>query len=304
MKKNNNVIAQMIKGAVISIGALLPGISGGALCVIMGIYKPIMEALGDLPQLVKQAFGWLKAKIKKTDVPDDGGKLAGYIRFFWPVAVGMVVGMLVIAKLLGVLLEKFETEALFVFVGLIIGTLPALLKEARQQGVSKMSWVSMFGVMALMLAWMIPMTMGGGANIVPNFFWWCICGVLWGMGIIVPGMSPSNIFLFLGLQGPMYEGIGNLDMSIILPMGVCLVLAIVLLSKTINYCLKNHYSVFMHGIVGVVLASTVVIIPPVKMLLDPSYTFAMGAGNWIVYAVCFAAGCVIAALFGSNDEEK
>ncbi len=301
-KTKDNVIMRMIKGAVISIGALLPGISGGALCVIMGIYKPMMELLGELPAVVKQAFGWLKAKLTKKPVPDDGGKLAGYVRFFWPVGVGMVVGMLVIAKLLGVLLDKFETEGLFLFVGLIVGTLPALLKEARQQGASRMSWVSMFGVMALMLAWMIPLTMGGGANIAPNFFWWCICGILWGMGIIIPGMSPSNIFLFLGLQAPMYEGIGSLDMSIILPMGVCLVLAIVLLSKGINFCLKNHYSVFMHGIVGVVLASTVVIIPPVKMLLDPTYTFATGAVNWVIYAACFAVGCVIAALFGSHDE--
>jgi len=198
------------------------------------------------------------------------------------VGVGMVVGILGIAKLLGVLLDKYETEGLFLFVGLILGTLPGLLKEARQKGVGKGSWIAMFGMMALMLAWMIPMTMGGQAAIVPNFFWWCVCGVLWGMGIIIPGMSPSNIFLFLGLAEPMYAAIGRLDMSVIIPMGVFLVLGIVALSKSINFCLNKHYSVFMHAIVGVVLASTVIIIPPVKMALDPSYTFAMGAGNWVV----------------------
>lgn len=294
MKQKSNVLFGIVKGAIISIGALLPGISGGALCVIMGIYKPLMQLLGEFPALVKQAIGWLMAKLKKTAVPDDGGKLAGYIRFFWPVGVGMVIGMLGIAKLLGVLLDKYETEGLFLFVGLILGTLPGLLKEARQQGVSKNSWIAMFGLMALMLAWMIPMTMGGQAQIVPNFFWWCVCGVLWGMGIIIPGMSPSNIFLFLGLAEPMYAAIGRLDMSVIIPMGLFLVLGIVALSKSINFCLNKHYSVFMHAIVGVVLASTVIIIPPVKMALDPTYTFSMGAGNWVVYILCLAAGALSA----------
>ena len=294
MKQKSNVLSGIVKGAIVAIGAILPGISGGALCVIMGIYKPLMQLLGELPVLLKQLFGWISAKLKKTAVPDDGGKLAGYIRFFWPVGVGMVVGLLGTATLVGMLLEKFETEGLFLFVGLILGTLPGLLKEARQKGVGKNSWIAMFGMTALMLAWMIPMTMGGQAAIVPNFFWWCVCGVLWGMGIIIPGMSPSNIFLFLGLAEPMYSAIGRLDLSVLLPMGLFLILGIVALSKSINFCLDKHYSVFMHAIVGVVLASTIVIIPPVKMLLAPDYTFAMGAGNWVVYLLCLAAGALSA----------
>lgn len=150
----------------------------------------------------------------------------------------------------------------------------------------------------VMLAWMIPMSLGGQANVIPNFGWWCLCGVLWGLGIIVPGMSPSNIFFFLGLATPMYASIGALDLGVILPMGVCLLLTVVLLSRGVGYCLKRWYSLFMHAVVGVVLASTVVILPPVKLLISPGYTFAMGLGDWLIYAGCFAAGAVLAWALG------
>ena len=261
----------ILKGAVIAIGALLPGISGGALCVIMGIYKPMMALLADPIHQFKKQIG-----------------------FFWPIAVGMLVGTLGISKLLGDFLERSETAAIFLFIGLIVGTLPSLLREARQQGVARGSMAALAIALVVMLAWMIPMSLGGQANVIPNFGWWCLCGVLWGLGIIVPGMSPSNIFFFLGLATPMYASIGALDLGVILPMGVCLLLTVVLLSRGVGYCLKRWYSLFMHAVVGVVLASTVVILPPVKLLISPGYTFAMGLGDWLIYAGCFAAGAVLA----------
>ena len=186
----------ILKGAVIAIGALLPGISGGALCVIMGIYKPMMALLADPIHQFKKQIG-----------------------FFWPIAIGMLVGTLGISKLLGDFLERSETAAIFLFIGLIVGTLPSLLREARQQGVARGSTAALVIALLVMLAWMIPMSLGGQANVVPSLGWWCLCGVLWGLGIIVPGMSPSNIFFFLGLATPMYASIGALDLGVILPMG-------------------------------------------------------------------------------------
>ena len=302
-KSNDNVIARIIKGAVISIGALLPGISGGALCVILGIYKPMMELLGEIMQIITRTVGGVLGKIwpKLKPEGDPFDLFKKWFSFFWPIAVGVVVGALGISKLLGTVLERWETEALFVFIGLILGTLPGLLKEARQQGVGKGSWIALFAALALMLAWMIPMSLGGQATVTPNFFWWCICGVLWGLGIIVPGMSPSNLFFFLGLATPMYAAIGALDFGVLVPMMLCLVLCILLVSKFVNICLAKWYSIFMHAVVGIVLASTIVILPPVKLLITPGYTFGMSLVNWIVYAVCFGAGCAAATLLGSKD---
>ena len=299
-----NILVRMLKGAIISIGALLPGISGGALCVIMGIYKPMMELLNDLPSIVVNTVKGVLVKIfPKMKTPAD--PFAGfkkYFNFFWPIAVGVVVGALGISKILGAFMEKNETAALFLFIGLILGTLPDLLKEARQEGVSNKSWIALILSTCVMLAWMIPMSLAGQAQVTPNFLWWCICGVLWGLGIIVPGMSPSNIFFFLGIATPMYAAIGALDMSVLVPMLVCLALCIVLLSRFIGVCLKRWYSVFMHAVVGIVIASTIVILPPVKLLIQPGYSFATGAMDIVIYAVCFLLGLLSAWGLGKIDK--
>ncbi|NLO83978.1 MAG: DUF368 domain-containing protein [Clostridiales bacterium] len=281
--KDENAILGAVKGAIIAIGAVLPGISGGALCVILGIYKRIMA-------LLVHPFVEIKKQWK----------------FFVPVGIGFVVGTLLSSKVIGALLETAETAALFLFIGLILGTLPSLLKEARQEGVTTGSYIAMFVAMAAMLAWMIPMASQGIAAITPSFVWWCICGVLWGLGIVVPGMSPSNIFLFLGLATPMYAAIGNLDMSVILPMGFCLLATVLLLSRGVDYCLRKQYSIFMHAVIGIVLASTIMIVPPIKQLIEPAYTFSTSFVDILTYIGCFAVGALCAWLLGKiqKPEEK
>ena len=299
-----NILVRMLKGALISIGAILPGISGGALCVIMGIYKPIMELLNELPAIVVDMVKGIWHKIsKKSSSKDHFAGFKKYFAFFWPIAIGVVVGALGISKILGAFMEKNETAALFLFIGLIFGTMPDLLKEARQEGVGKKSWIALVAATLIMLSWMIPMSMAGQAQVQPNFMWWCICGVLWGLGIIVPGMSPSNIFFFLGIATPMYAAIGALDMSVLIPMMLFLVLTIVLVSRAVGVCLEKWYSVFMHAVVGIVLASTIVILPPVKLLIQPGYSFGTGAMDILIYVVCFALGALSAWGLGKIDKE-
>lgn len=261
----------ILKGALISIGALLPGISGGALCVILGVYKRIMALLCHPFQEIKKQW-----------------------KFFIFIGIGFVIGVLLGAKVIDKFLEANEAAALFMFIGLIVGSMPGLFKEARQQGVKKGSWAALVIALIVMLAWMIPMSLKGNTNVQPSLLWWIICGVLWGLGIVVPGMSPSNIIFFFGLQAPMYAAIGNLDFSVILPMGLALLATVLALSKGVDYCLKKQYSIFMHAVIGIVIASTIVILPPVKVLIEPGYTFATGFGDILIYIVAFAVGAVAA----------
>lgn len=271
----------ILKGAIISIGALLPGISGGALCVILGIYKRIMALLCHPFQEIKKQW-----------------------KFFIFIGIGFVIGVLLGAKVIDKFLEANEAAALFLFIGLIVGSLPGLFKEARQQGVKKGSWAALVIALVVMLAWMIPMSLKGNTNVQPSLLWWIICGVLWGLGIVVPGMSPSNIIFFFGLQAPMYAAIGNLDFSVILPMGLALLATVLALSKGIDYCLKKQYSIFMHAVIGIVIASTIVILPPVKLLIEPGYTFATGLSDLMIYGACFLFGVVVAGALSRIQKDE
>ena len=119
--KKSNFLLRIIQGALIGLGAVLPGISGGVLCVIFGIYKTIMEFLAD------------PFRKMKTHLP-----------LLIPVGIGGVIGFLGIANVLSFFLEKYPAPSVCLFVGLIGGMLPSLFREAGEQGRSKASYVSMY----------------------------------------------------------------------------------------------------------------------------------------------------------------
>ena len=100
---NTQFLFRILQGALIGLGAVLPGISGGVLCVIFGVYQPIMEVLANPFKAVKK-----------------------HIRLLIPIGIGVVVGFLGVAKLLGFLLNRYPNPSVCLFVGLIAGMLPSL----------------------------------------------------------------------------------------------------------------------------------------------------------------------------------
>ena len=258
---------RIIKGAVVGVGAILPGISGGVLSVVFGIYRPLMEFLAH-PVREFKSKAW----------------------YFLPILIGFLLGILGLARVVDWLFRESPVPAVWLFSGLVVGTLPALWREAGQRGRTPASWAAMALAAAAMALWMYFMNSveGGasGAGVEPSIAWWLVCGVLWGLGIVVPGMSPSSIFIFLGLYQPMTAGIGALDMGVVLPLLVGLAGTVALMARAMGVLLERHYAVVLGAIFGIVVASTAGILP-----------FGQGAqdaASIAVYVACFAVGCAIA----------
>lgn len=266
MKKNNKsvfrLLFQIFQGAFVGLGAVLPGISGGVLCVIFGIYKTIMEFLAE------------PFKNFKTHVP----KLI-------PFGVGGVIGFLGVAKLLAILLEKYEAPSVCVFIGLIVGMLPSLFREAGEEGRSKGSYISMIIAMIVVFTLLISLEILS-VEIVPNFVWYLFCGFCLALSVIAPGMSFSTLLMPLGLYYPFVDGISSFSLDVLIPGGIGALATVILLSKAVNSLFKNHYSIAFHAIVGIVIAATVMIVP--------FNSFTVSAGSCIVNIICLAAGTVAA----------
>lgn len=268
MKQNNfsltRFLIKVLQGALIGLGAVLPGISGGVLCVIFGIYKTIMEFLAD------------PFRKFKTHVP----KLI-------PVGIGGVIGFLGIANVLSFFLEKYPEPSVCLFVGLIGGMLPSLFREAGEQGRSKASFVSMGIAMVLVFALLISLQIFS-VEITPNFMWYIFCGCCLALSVIAPGMSFSTLLMPLGLYEPFVDGIGHLDFAVLIPGGIGGLATVILFAKAIDTLFKHHYSVAFHAIVGVVIAATVMIIP--------FASFAASVTSCLVNVICLAVG-IVAALW-------
>lgn len=256
-------VLKVLQGALIGLGAVLPGISGGVLCVVFGIYKTIMEFLAD------------PFRKFKTHVP----KLI-------PIGIGGVIGFLGIANLLSILLERYPAPSVCVFVGLIGGMLPALFREAGEQGRSSKSYVSMGIAMVVIFALLISLDVFS-VQIMPSFGWYLFCGFCLALSVIAPGMSFSTLLMPLGLYEPFVGGIGKLDFTVLIPGGIGALVTVILLAKAVDTLFKKHYSVAFHAIVGVVIAATIMIIPFVS--------FTESVESAVINVICIVAG-VIAAL--------
>lgn len=267
MKEKNTgvlrLVLRVLQGMLIGVGAVLPGISGGVLCVVFGIYKPVMELLSS------------PLKKFKTHVP----KLL-------PVIVGAALGFLGVAKVLAFFLEKYPDQSVCLFVGLIGGMLPSLLREAGEQGRTKGSWISAGVAFVLVLSLLLSLNVLS-VTILPSFGWYLFCGFCMALSIIAPGMSFSTLLMPLGLYTPLVDGIGSLDFQVLLPAGIGAVVTILCLAKAIDALFTHFYNLAFHAIVGIVVAATLVIIP--------FGSFTAGIGVAVANVVCIVVG-VVAAL--------
>lgn len=261
----------VLSGLLIGGGAILPGISGGVLCVVFGIYRPMMELLSH----PKRA-------------------LPLYWRIFLPVGIGWVLGFLFFAKVVDIVFSANETLATWLFIGLIAGTIPSLYREAGLQGRGRGSFAALFIAFAALFGTLLWVRSSPFAQVTPSWGWYLFAGVLWGLSLIVPGMTSSSILMSLGLFQPLAAGIADFDMSVIVFWILGLIITVIALAKLINHLFETHYALSYHAVVGIVLASTLIIVP---LAYD-------GLKSILLSALCFVVGLVGALLLAKLDDNK
>ncbi len=183
--------------------------------------------------------------------------------FFLPVGLGGIAGIILLSRPLEFLLVEYKAIILWGFAGAIVGTLPALTKESGKHGRSPSDWILFIVTIVAGGLFLYNMTAIFGTMPI-NFFSWMLAGALIALGVIVPGLSPSNLLLYLGLFDPMLAGFKRADISVFLPIALGGMLTLILFSKLMNYLLHHYYAKVYHFILGIVVVSTLlIVIPPV-----------------------------------------
>ena len=262
-------LRDLLCGFLIGAGAILPGVSGGVLAVVFDIYRPFMEVLTH----------------PRTAVPK-------YWKWFPPIALGWCAGFLGFAKGIAAAMNLSDAVTVWLFIGLIVGTVPSLFREAGKEGRCAASWLSMLACAAAVFAGLFYVSRVVHLEVTPNFWWYNFCGVLWGAGIVIPGMTSSSVMMALGLYQPMLEGLAHLDLVVLSACLPGLALSVVLLARLVSWFFRRYYSVAFHGILGFVIASTLVIIPT-------EYT---GAGEMALSALCCVGGFLLAFFLARLDK--
>lgn len=261
-KKPLKYLKWLLEGIVVGFGAILPGISGGTLCVTFGMYRPLIETLSHVQSGLRK-----------------------YGLMLMTFVLGIAVGFVALSGLAAWTLERNTTLVTCVFIGFILGTFPEMWQDAGAQGRGRRSLLAMGAGFLAMLAILCLLRSSWAVTIAPGIGAYALCGLLWGLSLIVPGLSSSTLLLFFGLYQPMLAGIATLDFSVLIPMGAAMALTVLLLSRVVGEFFSRHYSLASHALLGIVAATTAMLLPlqgqtPRTLLLNGLAILAGGAASY------------------------
>lgn len=235
-----NYFINIIKGIFLGAGAILPGISSGVLCVILGIYEKIINSILNLFKDFKNNF-----------------------KFLLPLAIGGFVGIFIFGKSLNYFFSYFPMQSNFAFMGLILGTTPALLKNCSKNGF-KLHYLTYTFVTFVFSIILIKYENSASISCLNSNYstlYYVLCGFLMSIGIVVPGVSSTVILMILGVYGIYLESISCLNLTVLMPMLFGLILGSIIWLKIIQILLEKFNSQTFFAIIGFVFGSILIMYP-------------------------------------------
>ena len=279
------LINQILRGAVIGVANIIPGVSGGTMMVSMGIYDTLIHCITHL-------FSDFKKSIKTL----------------LPYAIGMLVGIVALASLLTFLFDNYPLPTYTAFIGLILGGLKPLLNKVDKKKLNAVS----IGIFVLFFALIVVMAMTGDVtnpesiNVdLGQMLILLVMGCIASATMIIPGVSGSMVLMLLGYYSPILNAVSGLKDAVfamdfaamlnpvltLAPFGLGVVLGIFGVAKLIEVLVARVPTPTYCGVLGLVVASPVAILIRAELT---SVTFGIVAISVVTFAIGFAAAALLA----------
>lgn len=291
-----NFIKDILRGIVIGIANAIPGVSGGTMAVSMGVYDKIIHAVTH----------FLK-ELKKS------------ILTLLPIGIGAAIGIGGLAFIIDYLFGKFPVQTNFMFIGLVVGGLPLILKELKGKKIGIghiLCGVIFFAVVVIMpiignkVSNEVVLTIDP-ISLIKLFF----VGIIAAATMVIPGVSGSMMFTIMGYYQPIISEIKNFIQSlvtldfdgvlhstaILAPLAIGAVLGIVLIAKLIEFVFNKYSDYAYASIVGLVAASPVAIL---YNYIASSGTSHFNAVSVLVGIVLLVIGSIVAFKLSGEPETE
>lgn len=266
-KEARALIARLVIGALIGAGGVAPGVSGGSIAVMLGLYDRMTHLAAHPKEALRQ---W---------------------RFCAPLALGIVTGSVAFGRVLSAFFTAAPMAARCLFVGLMAGTLPGVWRTAARDGFRPRYGVyAALGAAAgfLLLSGRFLPTLSTPAP--PTLL---LCGAIMGIGTAIPGISSSFILISMNAYSFVLAAIGGSQPSYLLPIGMGFLLSLALTVKLADFLYRKAYGAFSFAVFGFLLASFV----PVWPALTPD---RRGAGAVLLGLLAAAAGLWLSGRLSKN----
>lgn len=181
--------------------------------------------------------------------------------FILPIAIGTLIGVFLFGNVLEILFKKFYMPTSFAFIGLILGSLKLVIKQANFKKIT-FSHILVLAITLSFSIYLIALEQSLDFSVHINSYpYLVVCGILMSAGIVIPGISKTVILMILGIY-PMYlSAISSLNISFLLPIGIGVIIGGILFLYIIHLLFKYAKSYTYFGIIGFIVASIFVIYP-------------------------------------------
>ena len=215
------------------------------------------------------------------------------IKFLTPIVFGIFLGIFLFGNILKVLFLKFYIPTCFAFIGLILGSLKLIIKQANFKKISFTHFISFLITFSLSIYLIVlERTLNFSINM-DSTIYLIMAGIFMSAGIVIPGISKTVILMILGIY-PMYlSAISSLNLNFLIPVGFGLLIGGIVFLGLIFFLFKYLKSYTYFGIIGFIIASVFVIYP--------GFTFSLGGIiSLILLLLFFVLGFNFANIKGSK----
>ncbi|MCI9094748.1 MAG: DUF368 domain-containing protein [Lachnospiraceae bacterium] len=280
------MIKNLLKGIVMGIANIIPGVSGGTMAVSMGIYDRMIHCVTHLFKEFKESM-----------------------KFLIPIFLGIGIALVGLSFIIEPAFAYFPLQTNCLFIGLIVGGLPAVWQKVKGKGI-KISYIVPFVLFFAVVVGMAAIGEKEGTAADLSFSVWSVIklfavGIIASATMVIPGVSGSMMMLLLGYYNPIVAAIKNFvtalasfDMAgilegcgILVPMGLGIVVGIFAIAKVIEIIFEKFPIQAFWAIIGLIVASPIAIF----LLGDVGAITVIGI---LTSIVTFAVGFLVAVKLG------
>lgn len=242
----NMLLATFLNGLAMGAANVIPGVSGGTIALITGIYERLINAIKSMDVVAARLI--LKGQLKTAWQHVDGTWLAALM-------MGLAVSILTLARVFEYLLVHFEALTMAFFFGLILLSIIYVARDVSQWSISAIAALLIGTITAVAIATLAPAT--ENANVLYVF----LCGVVAISSMILPGLSGSFVLILMGNYALVLGAISSFNLSVLIPLAAGCAIGLIVFSHILSWVFKRFADQTLALMTGFVIGSLVVIWP-------------------------------------------
>lgn len=277
-------LPQVARGAVMGAADVVPGISGGTVALVLGIYRRLIEAIHSGVAVI--------VRLLRLDLPGAATALRR-VPWIWLGALGVgILSMVFIASApLSRALQTHPVQLAGLFVGLIAGAVVLCWRQLDWPAALHYAAAAIMAVATFVLLGLSPAGSGGAAGDTP---WWAffLGGAVAICAMILPGISGSFLLVLMGLYSPVIGAVADRDVVALGIFALGCATGLALASSALRWLLHNHHDLLIAAMVGLMVGS-IRILWPWPHGLESTALELPAAHDWLVPTLLAVLGVVV-----------